>query len=316
MDLKIFVDTDSDIRLARRIERDVYERGRDVQGILQQYARFVKPAFENFIHPTMKFADVIIPRGKENLVAIELITQNILCQLEARGIDVRQMLNWDFLSSDLPPKVSVLPSSGQLRALHTILRNLETHASDFNFYSDRLSSLVIEWGLRELPHFEKIVETPCGKKYHGAECTEHFCGVVVLPSGATMEAGFRRTCKNIHVGQILTQSCETPNQIEISGASLPDDLQEKIVFFMDSTVTSGESAVLAIKLLKDKGVSESNIIFLCQNATLAGLHVITKAYPELRIIVSEVGDGFHKKFHVQARDRLMDRNGQVDGYTF
>jgi len=75
--LKLFVDTDADIRLARRVMRDIEERGRDLETVLHQYTSLVKPAFEEFCIPTKKYADVIIPRGAENTVAIDLIKQHI-----------------------------------------------------------------------------------------------------------------------------------------------------------------------------------------------------------------------------------------------
>lgn len=75
--MKLFVDTDSDTRLARRVPRDIRERGRDLDQVLHQYMNFVKPAFEDFCMPTKKFADVIIPRGADNTVAIDLIVQHI-----------------------------------------------------------------------------------------------------------------------------------------------------------------------------------------------------------------------------------------------
>ncbi|KAH8312066.1 hypothetical protein KR044_009235, partial [Drosophila immigrans] len=75
--MKLFVDTDSDTRLARRVPRDINERGRDLDAVLTQYMTFVKPAFEEFCSPTKKFADVIIPRGADNTVAIDLIVQHI-----------------------------------------------------------------------------------------------------------------------------------------------------------------------------------------------------------------------------------------------
>ncbi|KAK4881144.1 hypothetical protein RN001_004463 [Aquatica leii] len=75
--MKLFVDTDSDTRLARRVTRDINERGRDLDQVLNQYINFVKPAFEEFCSPTKKFADVIIPRGADNTVAIDLIVQHI-----------------------------------------------------------------------------------------------------------------------------------------------------------------------------------------------------------------------------------------------
>jgi len=84
MDMKIFVDTDSDIRLARRILRDLKDRGRDVEGILHQYQKFVMPAFEEYILPTKKYADVIIPRGADNIVAINLIVQHVRTTLEEK----------------------------------------------------------------------------------------------------------------------------------------------------------------------------------------------------------------------------------------
>ncbi|XP_047445183.1 uridine-cytidine kinase 2-B isoform X2 [Mugil cephalus] len=75
--MKLFVDTDPDTRLSRRVLRDISERGRELEQVLAQYITFVKPAFEEFCLPTKKYADVIIPRGADNLVAINLIVQHI-----------------------------------------------------------------------------------------------------------------------------------------------------------------------------------------------------------------------------------------------
>ncbi|XP_023137459.1 uridine-cytidine kinase 2-A isoform X1 [Amphiprion ocellaris] len=75
--MKLFVDTDADTRLSRRVLRDISERGRDLESVLAQYITFVKPAFEEFCLPTKKYADVIIPRGVDNIVAINLIVQHI-----------------------------------------------------------------------------------------------------------------------------------------------------------------------------------------------------------------------------------------------
>jgi len=75
--MKLFVDTDADSRLARRVLRDIEERGRDLEHVLHQYTTLVKPAFEEFCLPTKKYADVIVPRGAENTVAIDLIKQHI-----------------------------------------------------------------------------------------------------------------------------------------------------------------------------------------------------------------------------------------------
>lgn len=64
LDFKVFVHTDDDQRLARRIKRDICERGRSIEGVLKSYHRFVKPAHVEFVKPTMKYADLIVPRGR------------------------------------------------------------------------------------------------------------------------------------------------------------------------------------------------------------------------------------------------------------
>lgn len=74
MDVKIFVDTDADERLMRRIRRDMVERGRSIDSIITQYAQTVKPMHEEFIEPSKKYADIIIPRGGENLAGLDMLT--------------------------------------------------------------------------------------------------------------------------------------------------------------------------------------------------------------------------------------------------
>ena len=70
MDLRIFVHTDDDIRLSRRIKRDVNERGRTIAGVLKAYNRFVKPSYDEFIKNTMKYAHIIVPNTNYNSVAV------------------------------------------------------------------------------------------------------------------------------------------------------------------------------------------------------------------------------------------------------
>ncbi|KAF7661092.1 hypothetical protein LDENG_00269930 [Lucifuga dentata] len=126
LDMKIFVDTDSDIRLVRRLRRDITERGRDIEGVIKQYNKFVKPAFEQYIEPTMRLADIVVPRGGGNMVAIDLIVQHVHSQLEERELSVRALLASAQQTQPLPQTLSVLESTPQVRGLHTIIRNKET----------------------------------------------------------------------------------------------------------------------------------------------------------------------------------------------
>ena len=73
MDIKIFVDTDDDIRLLRRLKRDITERGRSVESVLHQYETFVRPMHLKFVEPSRRYADIIIPRGGKNKVAREMV---------------------------------------------------------------------------------------------------------------------------------------------------------------------------------------------------------------------------------------------------
>jgi uridine kinase len=77
MDIKVFVDTDADLRLARRILRDVRKRGRSMESVISQYTTTVKPMHEEFVEPSKKYADVIIPEGGFNSVAVQMLIQNI-----------------------------------------------------------------------------------------------------------------------------------------------------------------------------------------------------------------------------------------------
>lgn len=83
MDIKVYVDTDDDIRILRRMVRDVNERGRTMESVIEQYLTVVKPMYQKFIEPTKKYADIIIPEGGENKVAIDLMTTKVATILEA-----------------------------------------------------------------------------------------------------------------------------------------------------------------------------------------------------------------------------------------
>ena len=82
MDIKIFVDTDADVRLCRRIKRDVRMRGRTLESVLEQYQETVKPMHEMYVEPSKKFADIVVPEGGKNFVALDMITGRIQRHLE------------------------------------------------------------------------------------------------------------------------------------------------------------------------------------------------------------------------------------------
>ena len=82
MDIRIFVDTDADIRLCRRIARDVNQRGRTLESVLTQYQQTVKPMHEKYVEPSKKYAHIVVPEGGKNHVALDMITGRIARHLE------------------------------------------------------------------------------------------------------------------------------------------------------------------------------------------------------------------------------------------
>ena len=88
MDIRIFVDTDADIRLCRRIKRDVNKRGRTLESVLLQYQQTVKPMHEKYVEPSKRFADIVVPEGGKNMVALDLIMGRIQRHLEGETENV------------------------------------------------------------------------------------------------------------------------------------------------------------------------------------------------------------------------------------
>ena len=82
MDIRIFVDTDADVRLCRRIKRDVRERGRTIESVIEQYQTTVKPMHEKYVEPSKRFAHVVVPEGGKNTVALDMIMGRIRRHLE------------------------------------------------------------------------------------------------------------------------------------------------------------------------------------------------------------------------------------------
>ena len=85
MDIKVFVDADADVRILRRIVRDVRDRGRSLESVVNQYLSTVKPMHEAFVEPSKRRADVIVPEGGHNLVALELLMERVRAHLEGKS---------------------------------------------------------------------------------------------------------------------------------------------------------------------------------------------------------------------------------------
>ncbi|KAM9563545.1 uridine-cytidine kinase-like 1 [Guaruba guarouba] len=297
LDMKVFVDTDSDIRLVRRLQRDIMERGRDVVGVIKQYNKFVKPSFEQYIEPTVQVADIVVPRGGENFVALDLIVQHVHSQLEK--VSSGAALASAHQGQPLPKTLSVLENTPQVRGMHTIIRNKDTTRDEFIFYSKRLMRLLIEHALSFLPLKSVTVETPQGTTYEGKRFhRQRITGVSILRAGETMEQALTAVCKDIRLGKILIQTNHDTGEPELHYLRLPKEISEDYVILMDSTVSTGAAAMMAVRVLLDHDVQEDRIFLLSLLMAEMGVHSVAYAFPRVHIITTAVDKRINEEFHI------------------
>lgn len=299
MDMKIFIDTDSDVRLSRRLRRDITERGRDLEGVLKQYNKFVKPAFDHHIAPSMIHADLIVPRGGENKVAINLVVRHVHTQLQTRGLKLRSKLVNSHCDQPLPKTLKVLQPTSQVLGNHTIIRNEATSRDEFIFYSKRLMRLLTEFTLSLLDFKNVVVETPQNIKYHGKrlDCNK-ICGVSILRAGETMEPALCDVVKDVRLGKILIQTNQDSGEPELFYLRLPRDIKDYQVILMDAAVATGAAAIMAIRVLLDHDVPEENIFLCSLLMAITGVHSVAYAFPKVKIITSHVDPEVNEKFHI------------------
>eukprot|EP00051_Salpingoeca_urceolata_P017818 m.245760 g.245760 ORF g.245760 m.245760 type:complete len:525 (+) comp19054_c0_seq4:2793-4367(+) len=307
MDLKVFVDEDADVRLARRLKRDTVERGRDVPGAIHQYTTFVKPMFDQFIKPTMQLADLVLPRGTRSEAAMDMLVRHVKSQLKLRGLDLRKSLAAQAAGDtvvggpgglSVPTTLTVLPETTQLSVLHSIIRDSATPRDEFVFYSERVIRLVIEKALSLLPFEDVVVHNTHNQEFQGCRRASPVCGVSIIRAGLTMEGSLRSVVRDVPLGKILIQTNPKTREPELHFFKLPSDIQGSYVLLLDPTVATGAAAMMAIRVLRDHGVPEDQILFCTVVATPLGINSVAYAFPKVKIVTSVVDKGIDKNFHI------------------
>ncbi|XP_065843098.1 uridine-cytidine kinase-like 1 isoform X2 [Oscarella lobularis] len=298
MDMRIFVDTDADVRLARRLKRDIAERGRDLEGVLQQYRKFVKPAFDQYIAPTMRSADIVIPRGGDNEVAIDLVIKHVRKKLDTKGKHFRSQLVSAYRGQKHPDSLCQIPSTPQIQCIQTIIRDKNTPRDEFIFYSKRLSRILIEYALTFLPYNPLVVSTSLAKPYEGMHFQGDICGVSILRAGETIEPALQSVCKDIKIGNILIQSNPQTGEAELHFKQLPPQINRHHVILMDATIATGAAAMMAIRVLLDHDVPAENILLVCLIAAEIGIHTVAYAFPKVKIVTAAVDPDINEHYHI------------------
>ncbi|KAH7106502.1 uridine kinase [Auriculariales sp. MPI-PUGE-AT-0066] len=313
-DMKIFVQCDSDLMLARRLRRDVKERGRAVDGVLDQYLRFVKPSYDNFVQPSSRYADIIVP-GSDNNVAIDLIATHVKQKIEERSARFRNQLakpemflpKFDTTQETLEMScqklnLTVLESTPQVKAIFTMLRDKTTTKEDWIFYADRLTSILVERASAELPFKPKTVTTPMEMDYDGSQLgASCVCGVSLVRSGTVLERGLRRVWQDAPLGTLLVQSDPATGEPLLLHTELPtclclrDQARDSWVFLLDAQIGTAAAAMMAIRVLLDHGVQEDHIVFLTFIvARKGGVQILRQAFPKVRIVCGAVDEGLRE----------------------
>ncbi|KAH7976146.1 hypothetical protein HPB52_009333 [Rhipicephalus sanguineus] len=282
------------------LSRDITERGRDLEGCLAQYERFVKPAFDHYIAPSMVHADLIVPRGGDNHIAINLIVQHVHTQLVSRGLKLRSKMAESHTDQPLPASLHLLPQTPQLRGIHTFIRNRATQRDEFIFYSKRLMRLLMEYTVAQLPFQDATVETPQGISYNGKRSAAgKICGVSILRAGETMEQALCDVLKDVRLGKILIQTNQSTGEPELYYLRLPKDIKDYTILLMDATVATGAASIMAVRVLLDHDVPEENIMLVSLLMAESGVHSVAYAFPKVRIITTAVDPVVTEKFYIE-----------------
>jgi uridine kinase len=147
-------------------------------------------------------------------------------------------------------------------------------------------------------HFkEKVIETPQGYKYRGLTAKGEVSAVIVLRGGATFETGLRRVIPDCRTGRLLIQSNIRTGEPELHYLKLTSDVAEHdSVLLLDSQMSSGGSALMAVQVLVDHGVSQDRIVFATYSAGRVGVHRLTKVFPGITVVVGNMVADFEERW--------------------
>ncbi|KAK4621286.1 Uracil phosphoribosyltransferase 1 [Fulvia fulva] len=199
------------------------------------------------------------------------------------------------------PKIDnlhILPQTPQLIALLTMIRDKGTGRADFIFHSNRISRLLVEEALNHLPVQTKTITTPVGRTYAGVEFEGKICGVSIMRAGEAMEQALRECCRSVRIGKILIQRDEETSKPRLFYDKLPSDIKDRWVLLLDPMLATGGSALMAVDVLRSKGVPEDRILFLNLIASPEGVQNFAERFPKVRVVTAFVDEGLDEKNYI------------------
>lgn len=193
-------------------------------------------------------------------------------------------------SSPLSPNVFVLPQTPQLVGMNTILQDPATDDVNFVFYFDRLAALLIEKALDLGEYKPNTVNTPLSIPYIGLEAIGTVSAIFLLRGGACLEPALQRTLPAALTGRLLIQSVASTSEPELHYLSLPPTIKShSTVLLLDSQMSSGGAALMAVKILVDHGVDEERILFVTWMAGEVGVKRLVNVFKKVKVVVGLMG---------------------------
>jgi uridine kinase len=294
LDLKVYAEAEPDLCLSRRLLRDVKYRGRDIEGCIKQWFSFVKPNFLKYVQPQRDVADIIVPRGIENKVAIRMISDQISKTLKMKSrmhqLELKR-LGQEAENNPLSQNVIVLPQRRQIMGIHTTLLTPGLPREDFIFYFDRVAAMLVERATACQTYVPTQILTPLSTPYIGLEAQGEVSAVVVLRGGSAIETGLKRVIPDCRTGRLLIQTNYRTGEPELHYLKIPSDLdKDALVLLLDAQMSSGGAALMAVKVLVDHGVPENRIVFVSYMVGKIGVGRLLSVYPDLRVVVGRIVD--------------------------
>ncbi|SMN21572.1 similar to Saccharomyces cerevisiae YNR012W URK1 Uridine/cytidine kinase, component of the pyrimidine ribonucleotide salvage pathway that converts uridine into UMP and cytidine into CMP [Maudiozyma saulgeensis] len=301
MDIKIYVDADLDVCLARRLSRDIVSRGRDLHGCIDQWERFVKPNAVKYVKPTMKNADAIIPSMGENTIAVTLLVDHIKSRLDLKSEKHIMELNrlceissgHKYITFASNPKVIELEQTHQVKAILTMIVDKDCDRDSFVFFVDRFAMILLSKALDNVPvHKQESLTT--ASNYHiqnALRCNfDRITSVSLIRSGDCFMKSVRKTIPNITIGKLLIQSDSLTGEPQLHGEFLPKDIAKfQNLLVLQGQVITGTSTLMAIQVLLDYGVKLEHMTLVVFLATEIGLKRIINAFGnKIAIIVGKI----------------------------
>lgn len=186
------------------------------------------------------------------------------------------------------PQLHLLKQTDRLRALHAVMRDAGTGQAEFTQAANRVIRLLIEASLDLLPYSAQPVVTPVGAVFEGRRLAGPLSAVSVVRAGESMELELGAAIDNVPVGKILIQRDRQTKAPKLFYSALPEAIAEGHVLLLEPMLATGGSALCAIEVLEQAGVSAANIIFVNILASPEGVQRLATRYPQLRIVSSSL----------------------------